>query len=110
MELLTNEIKKILPKLNETEMTKLKEKTVICKFFNPTGRGNWYAIEGENEGDDFLFFGFVSIFGDDCDEFGYFSLNELKSIQLPFGLGIERDIHFSPKKITDIKEINLGRY
>jgi hypothetical protein len=28
-------------------------------------------------------------------EFGYFSLKELESIRFPWGLKIERDIHFS---------------
>ena len=33
--------------------------------------------------------------GMDCAELGGVSLTELRSIRLPFGLGIERDIHWT---------------
>jgi len=95
MKLLTKEIKNKLPKLYETESVPLKEKEVICKFFNPCGAETWYVIEGQQEEDDFIFWGLVDLHE---QEFGYFSLNELESINLPFGLGIERDMHFEPNK------------
>jgi hypothetical protein len=65
---------------------------IIAKFFNPTGAGTWYATEYNPS--DKTFFGYVSIFGDWNDEWGYFSLTELESLKGPFGLGIERDIYF----------------
>ena len=37
------------------------------------------------------------------DEYGYFSLKELESITLPWGLKIERDLYFDPTTIEDIK-------
>ncbi len=92
MKLLTKEIIKKLPKLYATEDIDLLEKVVICKFFNPCGVGTWYAIEGQEVDGDFIFFGLVDLHE---KEFGYFSLNELQAIKLPFGLSIERDIHFS---------------
>ena len=56
MKLLTQEIKRKLPRLYTTESIPPKEKEVICKFFNPSGSGTWYAIEGQQKDDDFIFF------------------------------------------------------
>ena len=69
-----------------------RDPIVIAKFFNPTGAGTWYATEYDPK--DRIFFGYVSIFGDWNDEWGYFSLDELKSFKGRFGLGIERDLYF----------------
>lgn len=97
MKLLTKEILKKLPKLYATESIPLKEKEVVCKFFNPCGAGTWYVLEGQEEDGDFIFFGLVDLHE---KEFGYFSLNELQSLKLPFGLTIERDIHYVVKKVA----------
>ena len=52
---------------------------------------------------DINFFGYISIHGDFCDEWGYFSLSELQSVKCPpFGLGIERDIWFEPQPISKV--------
>lgn len=76
-----------------------KDPIVIAKFFNPTGAGTWFATEfNENEQ---IFFGYVSIFGDYNDEFGYFSLRELENIRLPMGLKIERDLYFDEKPLSE---------
>lgn len=99
MKLLTQEIKKNLPKLYATENIPLEQKEVVCKFFNPCGAGTWYVIEGEERDGDFIFFGMVELHE---KEWGYFSLNELQSIKLPLGLTIERDLHFSKIKITEL--------
>ena len=77
-----------------------KDPLVIAKFFNPTGAGTWYATEYDPESR--TFFGYVSIFGDWNDEWGYFSLEELESIRGAFGLGIERDLHFEEKPISQV--------
>ena len=83
MQLLTDEIKAQLPNLYATD--KQEEKTAVCKFFNPAGAGTWYAVEGEEQPDgDWLFFGLVELLD---REWGYFSLNELQSVGVGFGLG-----------------------
>jgi hypothetical protein len=52
---------------------------------------------------DMLFFGYVSIFGNPNDEWGYFRLNELRPIEcLPFGLRIERDLYFNPEPVSKV--------
>ena len=81
----------------------VKDPVVVAKFFNPTGAGTWYATEYEPEQK--MFFGYVSIFGDYNDEWGYFSLAELESFVGKFGLGIERDLHC---EIEPISEFNIS--
>ncbi len=64
----------------------------VVKLFNPLGAATWLATElGE---DDDTLFGLADL-GFGCPELGYFSLSEIASLRLPFGLRIERDIGFS---------------
>jgi hypothetical protein len=61
-------------------------------------RGNACEFDGED-----TFFGYViGEQGPDCDEWGYFTLSELESVTLKFGLSIERDIFFEPTKISEL--------
>lgn len=62
----------------------------VVKFFNPLGEGVWIATELDADGD--TLFGLADL---GSPEFGSFSLEELTSIILPFGRGIERDILFT---------------
>lgn len=75
---------------------------IVCKFFSPVGDWTWYVLEAEkfNE-DDYEFFGIV-INGYGEQEYGFFTLGELKQLQLPFGLSVERDMYFSPCKVKDV--------
>lgn len=93
MKLLTEELKKEFEKFPlYSQDGKGKETKVICKFFNPTGAGTWLVTEGSTiDGEDWEFFGFAHITD---GEFGYFTLKELESIRLPFGMTIERDVNF----------------
>jgi len=125
MKLMSKEIEGKFKKIGRQE--DVKDPIVVCKFFNPSGGGTWWSTEmyyvirrkgangeeeiieveaskmnGEIDGQivDMNFYGYVSIFGDECDEWGYFSLSELQSVKGPFGLGIERDLHFDPQPIS----------
>jgi hypothetical protein len=62
----------------------------VVKFFNPLGEGVWLATELDADGD--TLFGLADL---GYPELGSFSLEELTSIVLPFGMGIERDILFT---------------
>jgi hypothetical protein len=42
------------------------------------------------------------------DEWGYFSLAELESVKEPLGLGIERDLHTSEKRLSEYRIQSLG--
>lgn len=105
MKLLTKEIRNKLPKLRSTD-GQGDDAIVIVKFFDPCGSWTWYATEGEpildEEGNeiDFHFFGLVDGFE---KELGTFSLNELASVKVGFGLGIERDMYFTRKRLGDYR-------
>ena len=77
-----------------------KNPLVIAKFFNAGGAGTWYATEYKKK--DKIFFGYVSIFGDHNDEWGSFSLAELESFKGNFGLGIEQDRYWEPKRFDEL--------
>lgn len=62
----------------------------VVKLFNPFGAGVWLATELEADGD--TMFGLADI---GCPELGSWSFEELRSIRLPFGMGIERDLLFT---------------
>ena len=64
----------------------------VVKFFNPLGAATWLATELYDDGD--TLFGLADL-GFGCPELGCFSLSELASVRLPFGLRIERDLAFA---------------
>lgn len=98
MKLLTKELLKRFAKVGRQENS--NDPLVIAKFFNPTGAGTWYATEYDPNVNEF--FGLVSIFGDWNNEWGSFSLSELEDYRGKFGLGIERDLYFDEKRISEV--------
>jgi hypothetical protein len=102
MKLLTKEIEKNFPPLNSTENKEPKDVKIIAKFFCPWNHWTWYATEYDPETG--IFFGYVH---GDFDEFGNFSLHEFQSVQGPFGLGIERDLHFGEHTLAEVMEKRL---
>ncbi len=63
----------------------------VVKFFNPVGAATWLATELDDDHD--TMFGLADL-GFGSPELGAFSLLEMSSVRLPFGLGIERDLYF----------------
>ncbi len=63
----------------------------VVKFFNPAGSGTWLFSELDDDGD--TLFGLCDL-GFGCPEMGSASLAEIAGVRLPFGLSIERDLHF----------------
>lgn len=99
MNIINEEILKEIPKFQSTNNLPNAEKNVVCKFFNPCGPGDWYVIEGEKRGDDFIFWGLVEIRPGER-EFGYFSLKALEKIELKNDLRIELDKRIRNKKLS----------
>ncbi len=62
----------------------------VVRFFNPVGAATWLATEIDTDG---ILFGLADL-GFGCPELGSFSAAELEAVRLPYGLGIERDLHF----------------
>lgn len=95
-----DDLKAQIPKLYSQDGA--KDATVYVKFFTPWSNWTWFITEGEDRDGDYLMFGYT--IGMER-EWGYISLNELSSVTGPFGLKIERDIHFSPKPKSQISDI-----
>ena len=91
-----------LPAMRATEM--IEDPVAHVRFFFG-GRGAFYATEYDHATGEM--FGFmVSVLGPDCDELGYLTLRELQATQgMLFG-GAERDLHFTPAPLSEIR----GRY
>ena len=97
MKLLTKANRKSLPPLYAQENAG-DEAVAYVKFFTPDSNWTWYAMEFDGED---IFFGLVD--GHE-EELGYFSLAELQSVRGPWGLPIERDLHFSPTKVSELRK------
>ena len=92
MLLMTEELEKAFEKYPLGSQEELLENAkVVVKYFNPCGAGTWLITEGEKQEDgNWLLYGYCHLFE---WEWGYVMLSELEDIQLPFGLGIEREIY-----------------
>ena len=96
MKLLTKQIQNQLPELYAQDGQGMNAIAYV-KFFTPWSNWTWYATEYDPETG--MFFGLV----DGLErELGYFSLNELASVRGPFGLKIERDLHFQPTRLANL--------
>jgi len=90
MKLITEEIKaKLASNKGDANVDK-----PYLKLFSPTGAATWLITEIVDED---TLFGLCDL-GMGFPELGYVSLQELESIELPFGLKIERDMYFTPDK------------
>ncbi len=98
MELLTAELRRCLPPLYSQENN--KDPTVYIKFFTPDANWTWYVTEGSEEGDEFIFFGYVMGL---VEEWGYFALSDLQDTRGPLGLAIERDLYFTPAPFSKVR-------
>lgn len=68
------------------------------KFFNPLGAATWLATELYEDGD--TLFGLADL-GFGCPEMGVFSLMEIESVRLPYGMRIERvEGFYSPHSLS----------
>ena len=95
MQLITKEIKTKLLRNGDVTNRGNDHKPVV-KFFGG-GACTWLITEMDPADDDLLF-GLCDL-GMGYPELGYVSLSELQSLKFPpFGLGVERDLHFKADK------------
>ena len=87
MKLLTKEIQEKA----ESQFKKADDmdQKIVAKFFNPVGDWSWYLMNKDPKSG--YCWGIVDGF---AVEMGSFMIEELQNIELPLGLGIERDISF----------------
>jgi hypothetical protein len=100
MKMMTKEIEKRIPGFGESEKDS-HDARVHVKFFSPWTGWSWYATEYDPR--ERRFYGFVE---GDFPEFGYFSLDELESVDAMPGVpAVERDKYWDWKTtIGDVVE------
>jgi len=106
--LMPDSIRKQLPKLYSTEKELIGDKVAYARYFFPMGAYTAYLLEYDPKSR--IGFGAVTMgYG---WELGNISLDEMEEVKI-HGLGIERDLYFTPKKlheIVELEEIVKGRY
>jgi hypothetical protein len=103
MKLITKEVEKKLRPLYHFSKTAPADVPIAVKFFNPCGAGTWYITEWDGED---TMFGLCCLFE---PELGYVSLSELRGLKLPFGMGIERDLHYRGTLADAMRRENYNR-
>ncbi len=98
MILLTKKIREKLIK-NHLEQDGTKTFKAEVKLFNPCGVGTWYL--SELNPDTNVAFGLCELHE---KELGYVSIDELKEIELPFFLKIERDLYYQPTHFSELMQ------
>jgi len=86
-----------IPDLYETE----NQKDPLCyvKLFTPDSNWTWYIIEFSKSDIDTCY-GYVKGLE---SELGYFTLAELETVHGALGLGVERDLCFTPTHLSKLK-------
>jgi hypothetical protein len=101
MKLITEELKAAFAKQGDTGELSSDQIKVIAKFFLPATSATWFATDYMPEEN--ICFGYANLGNDDFAELGYFSIDELESLQSPFGkLRVERDLHFGEHLLSEI--------
>jgi len=96
VKLLTKKLREDIPPLYSTEDE--DDPVVHAKLFTPDSSWTWYVLEFDGED---LLFGYVI---GHYAELGYFSLSGLQKVRGPFGLPIERDLHFEPTRLSEVRK------
>lgn len=96
-ELLPASIAKDIPPLYSTEHE--ADPTVHVKWFTPDSSWTWYIIEYDPASG--LCFGLVEGLE---TELGYISLLEVAQARGPLGLKVERDLHFTPCPLSQLRK------
>jgi hypothetical protein len=95
-DLLPDELRSRLPRLHEQDDE--LQPMVYARYFLIGTPLVWYVIEGQPEGPDFLFFGFVL----GRNMFRRFLLSELEAARNDDGQQVEWDAAFIPGRLTDV--------
>lgn len=98
MQLMTKEIEKIARK-QFTCGADLHNQNIVAKFFDPCSSWTWFVMNQDPEDPNYLW-GIVK--SPYAIEEGSFSLADLQKIKNKFGLGMERDKFWTPRKAIDV--------
>ena len=94
-----------LPSLYATEEIHPKDKKILMHLF--IGGCDWYIAEYNSKSQ--IFFGFAVLNGDlQMAEWGYFSLDELRAIDV-HGVQVDRDLHWNPRPAGQVELIRCAQ-
>lgn len=85
--------------LQSTRATSISTK-VLLHFYNPFGRGDWFASSARFEENELILFGPVIL---NEVEWREFTIRELNNIELPFGYRVKINHKFEPIEFNEIK-------
>ena len=97
MKILTKAVLAAFAKQGDTSQKEAKDIKIVLKMFNPAGAGTWYLYEKLDED---IYMCFANLGDVEMAECGTVSMSEMMSLRLPFGLHIERDMHFTPLSMS----------
>jgi hypothetical protein len=97
--LIPDDLISTIPDLYSTE----DEEDPIChiKLFTPDANWTWYITELSIEDNDTTCFGYIVGLE---SELGYFSLAEIEAIRGHLKLPVERDLGFTPTRLSEVKK------
>ena len=98
--LMPKTIQKQLPKLYSTQKELVGDKTAYARYFFPMGAYTAYLLEYDPK----TRIGFGAVTMGYGWELGNMSLDEMQEVKV-HGLGIERDLYFTPCKLHEIEEL-----
>ena len=93
MKLITKEVQK---KLDDNMKLAEEDRQPVVKFFGG-GACSWFISEKDED----ILFGLCDL-GLGYREFGTVYLSELESLTFQFGLGVERDMHWTPQTFDEL--------
>jgi hypothetical protein len=100
MKIITEEFEELFAKYPLYSQEHESDPLVVAKLFDPCGSATWFLLEFDPV--ERIAFGYVT--GMTADELGYISLTEMESIKGPLGIGIEQDIYFTQKRLSEVKK------
>ena len=100
MKLITEEFEALFKDYPLYSQEDADDPIVICKLFDPCGSASWFLLEYDPI--EKVAFGYVTGLAE--NELGYISLTEMESIKGPLGIGIEQDMYFQQKRLSEVKK------
>jgi len=97
--LITEEFETLFKDYPLYSQEEVEDPLVVAKLFDPVGSATWFLLEFDPV--EKIAFGYVT--GLQVDELGYISLTEMESIKGPLGIGIEQDMYFIQKQLSELK-------
>ncbi len=94
-----------IPPLYATEATPAEDKVVCARLFALASAVTWCIAEFDPEQG--LAFGYADLGDPTCAEWGYIDLRELESLRWLDVPRVELDLHFTPTRFADLKEVQV---